>query len=321
MALTFERVPVSVNGRTQQALVVRTPLVSCRMRVALAGGRIGLTEPLEGIARREKALAAINGCFFDAYVAGSPKLPWHNLMRDGELLHIGNTGTTLAWTDEGVYSMEPAKAVVRGAVVNPGGPGSWYAYLVNHPGGAALYTARWFKRTAGGDVTVCLAGGRVVSIASGEQTIPPDGAVLSIGPSERGMASRFKPGAEVDWRAEWERVDRPDWWRQARQAIGCGPRLVSRGQTVDTAVGEGFRDRKILSAAGARSAIGLTASGDVLLVCASGTIAQMAQVMVRLGAVDAMNLDGGASSCLWVNGRYARAPGRDISNALCLLPV
>lgn len=273
------------------------------------------------MARREGALAAINGCFFDAYVSGAVKLPWHNLMRDGELLHIGNTGTTLGWTDGGAYCMEPVKAVVRGTVANPGGPGSWYAYLVNHPGAAALFTSRWYKQSAGGSVTVRLSDGRVHSVSSGEQTIPSDGVLLSIGSAEHSMASRFKPGAAVNWRVEWERSDRPDWWRNVRQAIGCGPRLVSRGQPVDTAVSEGFRDRKILNAAGARSAVGITASGEVLMVCASGTIAQMAQVMARLGAVDAMNLDGGASSCLWVNGRYMRAPGRLISNALCLLPA
>ena len=38
----------------------------------------------------------------------------------------------------------------------------------------------------------------------------------------------------------------------------------------------------------------------------------------ELGAYDAMNLDGGASTGLWVNGKYLVSPGRQINNALLL---
>ena len=46
---------------------------------------------------------------------------------------------------------------------------------------------------------------------------------------------------------------------------------------------------------------------------------QMADVMKALGAWNAMNLDGGASSGLWARGRYLTTPGRPISNALLVL--
>lgn len=38
--------------------------------------------------------------------------------------------------------------------------------------------------------------------------------------------------------------------------------------------------------------------------------------MKQLGAVDAMNSDGGASSGLYANGKYITAPGRDIAVGL-----
>jgi exopolysaccharide biosynthesis protein len=40
--------------------------------------------------------------------------------------------------------------------------------------------------------------------------------------------------------------------------------------------------------------------------------------MHSLGAYNAMNLDGGASSGLYYGGRYLTAPGRDLSNALII---
>jgi len=83
---------------------------------------------------------------------------------------------------------------------------------------------------------------------------------------------------------------------------------------------EGFRDPKILTLACQRSAVGITKAGELLLVtCPAVTIRQLAGVMRALGARDAMNLDGGASSGLFYQGKYLTTPGRDISNALLIL--
>jgi exopolysaccharide biosynthesis protein len=46
----------------------------------------------------------------------------------------------------------------------------------------------------------------------------------------------------------------------------------------------------------------------------------MADVMLGLGAYQAMAFDGGASSGLWFRGRYVTAPGRPLNNALLILP-
>jgi hypothetical protein len=60
-----------------------------------------------------------------------------------------------------------------------------------------------------------------------------------------------------------------------------------------------------------RTAIGVTAGGDVLLVVVDGradlphsigaTLAELAQLMLNLGSVSAMNMDGGGSSVMFVN--------------------
>jgi len=47
---------------------------------------------------------------------------------------------------------------------------------------------------------------------------------------------------------------------------------------------------------------------------------QLAQTMKALGCRDAMNLDGGASSGLFHRDTYLTRPGRDIPNALLVLP-
>jgi exopolysaccharide biosynthesis protein len=42
--------------------------------------------------------------------------------------------------------------------------------------------------------------------------------------------------------------------------------------------------------------------------------------MKDLGAYNAMNLDGGASTSLYANGKFLATPTRKISNALMVLP-
>lgn len=96
-------------------------------------------------------------------------------------------------------------------------------------------------------------------------------------------------------------------------AVGAGPQLLPQ----DTAVEEGFVDRASgrdalgSRSANARSAVGLTAEGGVVLVMAaqvpgvspSGmTMAEMAEFLGDRGVVKALNLDGGSSSTLVYQG-------------------
>ena len=98
-------------------------------------------------------------------------------------------------------------------------------------------------------------------------------------------------------------------------AIGAGPQLLPE----DTSMAEAFvdpgasppRDALGSQAANARSAVGLTAEGGVILVMVaqvpeespSGfTFADLATFMAERGIVQALNLDGGSSSTLMFGG-------------------
>lgn len=100
-------------------------------------------------------------------------------------------------------------------------------------------------------------------------------------------------------------------------ALQAGPRLARNGKVDTNPTAEGFKDPKVLTNRAARSAVGITAEGKLLIATASSaTMKELAEVMVKLGAIEAMNLDGGASSGLYANGKYITTPGRDLSNAL-----
>jgi len=100
-------------------------------------------------------------------------------------------------------------------------------------------------------------------------------------------------------------------------AIQAGPRLVRNGEVELDVEGERFRDPKILTNSGARSALGITRDHRlILLTVPAATIPQLAETMRQAGAWQAMNLDGGASSGLYYNGKYVTTPGRLLSNVL-----
>jgi hypothetical protein len=81
-----------------------------------------------------------------------------------------------------------------------------------------------------------------------------------------------------------------------------------------------------------RTAVGVRADGGVVLVVVDGranlrhsigvTLAELAQMMVNLGCVSAMNLDGGGSSVMFINDPRAHALklSPDLSDGVVNLP-
>lgn len=104
-----------------------------------------------------------------------------------------------------------------------------------------------------------------------------------------------------------------------KTAIQAGPLLVKNEEIVVDPVAEGFKDPKILTNRGARSAIGITKDNKLIIVTTNGaSIPEVAEVMLKLDAVEAMNLDGGASSALYASGKYITPAGRELSNILTI---
>src|SRR5665213_2055278 len=159
-----------------------------------------------------------------------------------------------------------------------------------------------------------------IVIQNSSTIIPRHGFVVYFH-GEAKAASHFAVGRIARYRLVRTDGEPLGDFADAREAIGAGPRLVTDGRiTVDPAA-EGFRDPKILYLSAARSAVGLTRDGTTMILATSGgTIREMAAVMLGLGAYQAMALDGGASSGLWLRGTYVTPPGRPLSNALLVLP-
>ena len=106
----------------------------------------------------------------------------------------------------------------------------------------------------------------------------------------------------------------PTKWDDYPTIIGAGPRLVANGQVQTNEVAEEFQPDVI--ARGPRTAVGWDKDKNWLFLVADGrqaasvglTIPETATLFAQMGAVEAMNLDGGSSTQLIINGELANNP-------------
>lgn len=117
-------------------------------------------------------------------------------------------------------------------------------------------------------------------------------------------------------------------WTDVAQAVGGGPWLVHDGRPAVDGVAEGFSQKEFVDARHPRTAVGSTASGELLLVTVDGrqpqsrgvSLSELAERMAALGAMEAINLDGGGSTTMVVQGLYVNAPSdgapRPVADAL-----
>jgi len=114
-------------------------------------------------------------------------------------------------------------------------------------------------------------------------------------------------------------VPKPDissakFW-EFSEALSAGPILFADGASYVTSDEEVFFNTSILNVH-PRTAIGYTSEGDLLLLIVDGrqsdsrgvNLDELAHIMKSIGAVEALNLDGGGSSSVFANGRLLNKP-------------
>jgi exopolysaccharide biosynthesis protein len=292
--------------------------------VGLAQRQVGQTAALSSIVQSYHAEAAINGAFFNAY--GGPPDPYGTIMIRGQIAHIGRYGTTIGFRKDGSAVMDTLRPSLTGKVTSKDGTTrSWYATFVNRTPDSGSNTSILFTSDRGarvgfsGGIAVTVSGGLVVrNELNANASIPKEGYVIVFNGTEKGMAQRFTPGSRVEWSMSYTNAAGKTLdWSDIQTAVGAGPRLVADGKVTLDAKAEGFADQKILTASAARSGIAIMPDGSILLATVNGaTMAQWAAVMKAIGAKQAMNLDGGASSGMYASGKMLTPPGRLLSNAL-----
>lgn len=106
---------------------------------------------------------------------------------------------------------------------------------------------------------------------------------------------------------------------QVQTMVEAGPLLVKDGKMVFDPNDARFKEDKINKISAQRSAIGLREDGKVILLTGSSLkTKELAAIMQKLNCKSATNLDGGASSALYANGKYLTSPGRKLNTVLAV---
>ncbi|HAI52891.1 MAG: phosphodiester glycosidase family protein [Limnochordia bacterium] len=296
------------------------------VKLVLAQDRIYGAERVSEMAKRTGALAAVNGAYF-----ASTGRPLGVFVIDGELI-------TEPYNNRTAVGLGPGTAVMgnvdfQGEVYHEG---RLLAAVsgINRPrlqDELIIYTPAHGTKTNtnpyGHEVVV--AGGVVVQVQpEGNSTIPEDGFVLSAHGEMRQYLAALNPGDRVEVSLRLE----PDWREQGfSQIIGGGPRLVRAGVLDITGEEEAFKD-DILKGRAPRTAIGITADDKLLLVTVNGrqpnvsvgmTLDELGNLLIELGALEAMNLDGGGSTTMVIRNLVLNLPSdgkeRAVSNAIVVV--
>lgn len=322
VAYEKQRVPTGAGMTTAHVLLVNPEDQTLEIRPALAADMVSGSETTSVIATRYEALAGINGGYF-----GTAGMPLGMVVIDGELVTTPtDRRSVFAITREGKPAILPFE--FAGRVVTASRASLWVSG-VNHPphaGGLAVYTRFYGPLTPPSPLAAVVRNDVVEHLTAGRILIPQDGYVLAVNANDAELITKFiKVGDRL-----WLRLDlSPDL--QIANAVGGGPRLVKDGQVFVPFAWEWFSPRHVRDRA-PRTAVGITAANKVLLVTVDGrgghqntgmTLREMAELMVRLGARDAMNLDGGSSATMVVGGRVVNDPSdgveRPIASALLVL--
>jgi hypothetical protein len=105
-------------------------------------------------------------------------------------------------------------------------------------------------------------------------------------------------------------------WKQ-KTAIGGGPVLIQNGKTQITNEEELKFTGKAINDKHPRTCMGYTNDGYLIIMAIQGrftgiaegaTLEQEAKLLIDVGCVEALNLDGGGSSCMLVNGKETIKP-------------
>jgi hypothetical protein len=315
------------------------------LRAALANDEVMGTETVGDTAARHGAVAAINAGFFlpNGDPAGLLKLAGR-LVSDtrrprGAVGIRGEPGHTSLLFDRVTATMSIAihRSLGRQTIVPVDGVDT-----TRVRGKLMLFTPAYHDHTdtAPGGIEWPVGGRppRVTGgpLETGKTPIPDDGFVLSFG--GRGpppQLSGLKRGGRVDLVPRYAPVSGDSGaWAAARDIIGGAGLLVKGGQEIHDWAPEQF-NVGFAELRHPRTMIGVTGDGTIWFVTVDGrqptlsagmTLVELRSLARRLGLMDALNLDGGGSTTMWVKGEVVNSPSdaagpRKVSDALLVFLV
>ena len=311
----------TINGRPVRINVVEINQKlnpNLQINPQLSSSRLASKSTITTLARKNNSLVAINGTYFKPQTG----VPLGTLMINGKMY----TGPIYNRVAMGIFDdgFDMARLELNAQVKSF--KGNLKVDNINQPRMLSthviVYTPEWGTFAPPSPKygkQIAVENGKIVSIGTQAMPIPHNGYVI-VGPNER-LAKLYR-AKHVD--LDIKTIPN---WDNVKHIISGGPYLVKNGEVfVD------MTEQKLGAIGGKnpRTAIGYTQDGNFIMVAVDGregasvglTLKELAWFMKSIGCTNAMNLDGGGSTVMYVNGRVVNMPkvkgGIALSNALTI---
>ncbi|HLO88122.1 MAG TPA: phosphodiester glycosidase family protein [Nostocaceae cyanobacterium] len=273
------------------------------------------TAPLIQTAQSYAAVAAINAGYFNR----NNRLPLGAIRRDNQWISgpILNRGA-IAWNNSGQFFFG---RLTLAETINSNNNSLPVLFLNSGyvQSGIARYTPAWgatYTPLTDNETIIVVQKNQITNQIAGKKTgenpvtIPQDGYLLILRGNANTNAAQLPIGAKVSITSSIT----PTEFGRYPNIIGAGPLLVQNRQIVLDAKAEKFSDAFIAQKA-VRSSICTTSTGILMISAvhnraggAGPTLAEQAQLMQAMGCVNALNLDGGSSTSLYLSGQLLDRP-------------
>ena len=311
----------TINGRPVRINVVEINQKlnpNLQINPQLSSSRLASKSTITTLARKNNSLVAINGTYFKPQTG----VPLGTLMINGKIY----TGPIYNRVAMGIFDegFDMARLELNAQVKSF--KGNLKVDNINQPRMLSthviVYTPEWGSFAPPSPKygkQIAVENGKIVSIGTQTMPIPHNGYVI-VGPDER--LSKLYRAKHVD--LDIKTIPN---WDNVKHIISGGPYLVKNGEVfVD------MTEQKLGAIGGKnpRTAIGYTQDGNFIMVAVDGregasvglTLKELAWFMKSIGCINAMNLDGGGSTVMYVDGRVVNMPkvkgGIALSNALTI---
>ncbi len=235
---TYRSEKIDINGKTKTAYITEiASLKDYEIDVVFGQDNIGQTETLESMAKRNNALVAINGTYFQAYDDTLPKEPYYPIIKNGEVLHLGSNGTTVGFTSENAMVMDKLTLNVSGTTDNKSDwLHSWYVYWINHTPVPNQNSVVIFTNEHGSytdfphGLSIVSENNKIIDIVSNQNApIPQNGFVVNLqGVEIDSLKNRFRKGDTINYSVDIKTNNND--WTDVTTAVGSGPRLLTMVQ-------------------------------------------------------------------------------------------
>jgi exopolysaccharide biosynthesis protein len=330
-----------IDGADVRMNILRLDLKKVRLDVHHALDLAVGVEKTSSIARRHGAFAAINAGFFRLDNSNFNGEDVGTLMIDGQLLsesYADRTSIAIAnKTKETEISFQRERTfpivAIEGKVVEANG--------INRDRKAdevIVYTPMFGRSTLTepGGIEIVVQDGKVIMIVDGKGSsqIPERGFVVS---ASGKYVEEFRAAAKIGQRGSTNTVtvhtDKAAKRGRTVEDIVAGvPRLIRDGK-IEITWQEEKASESFFKTRHPRTAVALLQDGKFLMLTADGrsetsaglSLEQLAKVLLELGAKDALNLDGGGSTTMFLAGNVVNKPSdkegeRRISSAILVFP-